>query len=178
MPVEKLMKIISYERFLKIRHTCSEEELSIHIEKSWEQLYQPGCIFETENLSDFLPAIPAPWANCVKMDYPTFIIEIYSSDYWKDKVDSEKIDKLLEEIPGHSPALSQGEGVVNGSTEFTTIVKCGIFSQKENIVCKDKIVRVLENNNYKTSVYRKFYSRYIQAEFLEDNKYFRIPEEK
>lgn len=174
MQAEKLKKIISYREFLKICHTCPEEELSIHIEKSLEQLYQSGCTFETENLSDFLPAIPAPWANCVKMDYPTFIIEVYDSDYRKDKVDPKKIDKLLEEIPGHSPALSQGEEDVNGNTEFTTIVKCGIFDQKENINCKDNIVRTLENNNYKTSVYRKFYSRYIQAEFLEDNKYFRI----
>lgn len=180
--LRELIPIVSSKDYEGLIPNTSMEILQKYSDKCWDILHTPGCIFEVEKLSSNMPAFVSTMGQpLVYVKYPTFKIQIFNSKNPLEGTSAEHIEGLLKDIRIRTPVCAaQADYLIIGNRiekmqfPFVHEVTCLGVILKDNIIYKDKIVEVLENNNYNVSVCHSYCIRGAEVELLEGNKYFRL----
>lgn len=180
--LRELIPIVSSKDYEGLIPNTSMEILQKYSEKCWDILHTPGCIFEVDKLSDNMPAFVVTMGEpVVYVKYPTFKIEIFDSKNPLGDTSQKDIEELLKDVYNRS-YVSYNKAdylVIGGRLEkmqfpYVNEVTCLEVILEKNVICKDKIVEILKNNNYNVSVYPSYCIRRAEVELLEENKYFRV----
>lgn len=180
--LRELIPIISSKDYEGLIPNTSMEILQKYSEKCWDILHTPGCIFEVNKLSDNMPAFVVTMGQpLVYVKYPTFKIQIFDNENPLGITSQKHIEKLLKDVYNRSYVCASKADylIVGGRLEkmqfpYVNEVTCLEVTLTGNIICKDKIVEILKNNNYNVSVCHSYCIRGIEVELLEENKYFRV----
>ena len=141
----------------------------------------PGCIFETEKLSDLMPAFLVTTGPSVYVKYPTYKIQKFNGKNPLKSTSDDKINDLLKDVGNRSHVyLTKAVYIIAGDKfekmdfPFVSEVMCLEITLANTIRCKNKIVEILQSNNYNVSVYPAYCIRGMKVELLDDKKYFRV----
>lgn len=184
--LRELIPIVSSKDFEGMIPSTNMEILQSYSDKCWDILHTPGCIFEVEDLSKRLPAFLATWGEqVVYVKYPTFKIQIFNGVNNKKSTDQNTLEKLLQNVENRSKVYATKADylIVGGRMEcmdfpYVNEVMCLEIGMKNNIDCKNKIVEILNDNGYDTSVFPAYCIRGIEVELMEDGKYFKVKQQK
>ena len=144
----------------------------------------PNSIFETEKLSEYMPAFITTWnPPMVYIKYPTYNIHIYDKTDPSKMTDQPEVEKVLSPVPlnlrsqaAYTPVnyLVPRNGMYQIKNSFVNEVMCLGNTLEENIITKNRIIPLLEDAGYAYSVYPAYciWGEYI--EFIDNGKFFRI----
>ena len=180
--LRELIPIVSSKDFEDLIPNTRMEILQSYSEQCWDILHTPGCIFETENLSERMPAfITTIGQPAVYVKYPTYKIEIFDGKNPQGSTNQQEIESLLKEVENRSSVYATradyliiGKKITEMEFPFVNEVMCLEISLDKNISCKDKIVGILKKHDYSTSIYPAYCIRGEYIELLENKKYFRV----
>ena len=180
--LRELIPIVSSKDYEGLIPNTSMEILQKYSEKCWEILHTPGCVFEVDKLSDNMPAfVVAGGRPIVYVKYPTFKIQVLDKENPLGSTSQQYIEELLKNVRNRSYVCATKADylVVGGKLEkmefpYVNEVMCLEVTLSDNIICKNKIVDILRNNNFNVSVYHSYCIRGVEVELLEENKYFRV----
>ena len=160
------------------------EQLQKLSDDCWKQLHMPNSIFETDNLSKYMPAFITTWEPpVVYVKYPTYKIHIYDKTDPTKMTDPPEVENVLKPIPlnqrsqaAYTPVnyLVPRNGIHQIANSFVNEVMCLCNTLEENKTTKDKIIQLLVADGYAYSVYPAYCIWGERIELIEDGKYFRI----
>ena len=181
--LRELLPIISSKDYEGLIPNTSMEILQSYSEKCWNVLMTPGCIFEVAALSNNMPAfVITEEPPVVYVKYPTFKIEVFCSTDPLKCTSQKDIEHLLRRKVTNKFWISAAQAncfIENDKMEklqvpFVNEITCLEITLKDNLNCKNKIVEILKQNNYITTVCHSYCIRGIRVELLEGKKYFRV----
>lgn len=180
--LRELIPIVSSKDYEGLVPRTSLETLQKYSDKCWDILHTPGCIFETSDLANKMPAFVVTLGPpIVYVKYPTFKIQIFDGRNPQKSTSQTDLECLLQSVPNRS-AVCAGRVdymVIGGrwdEMEFPYVneVMCLGVTLEENIRCKDMIVGILRENGYNASVSPSYCIRGNKVELLEKGKYFKV----
>ena len=179
--IRELIPTISSKNFEEMLSETNMEMLYRYSEECWNLLKTEDSIFETASFSEKRPAVVLPFQEAVYVKYPTFKIQIFDAIDPQKRTKQKKIEELLKPIAKRSSiALSKADYILVGnrvekkSFPYVDETTCLEETLEENIECKNKIVEILKDEGYNTSVVPAYYIKKIYIELLENGKYFRV----
>lgn len=182
--LRELVPIVSSKDFEGMLPNIALEQLQKLSDDCWKQLHMPNSIFETDNLSEYMPAFITTWEPpVVYVKYPTYKIHIYDKTDPTNMTNQLEVEKILSTIPpnqrsqaAYAPVnyLVPRNGMHQIANSFVNEVMCLCNTLAENKKTKDNITQLLEDAGYAYSVYPAYciWGEYI--ELIDDGKYFRI----
>lgn len=183
--LRELIPIVSSKDFEGLIPNTNMEILQSYSDKCWDILHTPGCIFEVEDLSKRMPAFLVTCGEqIVYVKYPTFKVQIFNGVNNKKSTDQHTLEMLLQNVENRSKVyatkvdyLIAGGRMERMDFPYVNEVMCLEIGMKNNIDCKNKIVSILNNNGYETSVFPAYCIREIEVELMEDGKYFKVKQQ-
>ena len=182
--LRELVPIVSSKDFEGMLPNIALEQLQKLSDDCWEQLHMPKSIFETENLSEYMPAFITTWnPPIVYVKYPTYKIHIYDKTDPSKMTDQPEVERVLSPVSldlrsqaAYTPVnyLVPRNGMHQIENSFVNEVMCLGNTLKDNKATKDDIIQLLEGADYAYSVYPAYCIRGEYIELIDDGKYFRI----
>lgn len=176
--VRKLLKSISSKDFEQALPQVSLELLEDASIACWDSLHQENCIFDTNGLSDIMPAFITKWSPpSVYVKFPTFRIQVFGKT--GDNSENKTVDEIAHEVSKNiSIYETKISNIVIGDTDleekFTLEIMCLEDSLSKNIISKDRICAELKSRGYSLTVYAAYCIKGARIEFLLEEKYFRV----
>lgn len=180
--IRELIPIISSKDFEGAIPNTSMEVLQAASEECWNVLHTENAIFEVESLSERMPAFITTFGQpVIYVKYPTFKIQIFDGCDPQKFTDHKILDDLLKEVGNISNVYATkadyliiGNRMQEKNLPFVAEVMCLEVTLEDNTRCKDKIVKILRNKGYNTTVYPSYCIRGVEIELLEEGKYFKV----
>lgn len=180
--MREILPIVSSKKFEQMMPHIALSQLEEFSKRCWETLHTPGCLFETSELSQNMPAFVTLMNHpMVNVKYPTYKIQIVNAQDHTERTDCKKIQTLLNTINNISVVYaSPANYIANGSVlkkldfPFLSEVMCLAIELEDNIKAKDEIIQRLTENNYDYFVCPSYCIRSDFIELIENNRYFKI----
>lgn len=180
--IRELIPIISSKDFEGAIPNTSMEVLQAVSEECWNVLHTENALFKVEGLSKKMPAFITTFGQpIIYVKYPTFKIQIFDGRDLQKFTDHNILDDLLKEVGNISNVyatkadyLIVGNRMQEKNFPFVAEVMCLEVTLEDNTRCKDKIVEILRNKGYNTTVYPSYCIRGAEIELLEEGQYFKV----
>lgn len=182
--LREVIPIVSSKNFEEMLPNIALEQLQKFSNECWTQLHTPNSIFETEHISEFMPAFITTWdPPIVHVKFPTYNIHIYDKNDPTKMTNQPDVEQVLSSIPlslrsktAYTPInfLIMQNGVAEIKSSYVNEVMCLSCSLETNRKTKDGIISLLKQSHYDYSVYPSYCIRGEYIELIDNGKYFKI----
>ena len=185
--LREILPIISSKDFENAIPYIALEKLQNLSESCWTKLHEANSIFETDKISDIMPAFITTWnPPMIHVKYPTYKINIFCQNDPTFEVNLKELERILSPVSlekRSQAAYNPTEYLITNHSIahiplFVSEIMCLNIKLDDNIKTKNEIVTILNENNYAYSVYSAYCLRYDYIELLADGKYFKIQPQK